>query len=212
MNPTVPAMRIGRGQPRASGVVDTSQSAASGARVMGALIDSVIIGSIDVTVVYFTLKLCGLPFAELRALPAIPLDRVPAHAERRVSDDVHGRRWPNDWKDVGRYPGRRFGAVRPRAAAAVRHRARSRRRLHHLDGARSEPGSSWPWSDPTGARCTTLWPTPASSTRDPARRLRRDRRLLRLLPDCARDRRFRCRTDRVPARLVDPVASGRSRP
>ena len=60
-------------QPRASGVVDTSQSAASGARVMGALIDSVIIGSIDVTVVYFTLKLCGLPFAELRALPAIPL-------------------------------------------------------------------------------------------------------------------------------------------
>ena len=60
-------------QPRTSGVVDTSESATSGARVMGGLIDSAIIGSIDAVVLYFTLKLCGLPFTEVRALPAVPL-------------------------------------------------------------------------------------------------------------------------------------------
>ncbi|MEO7274328.1 MAG: RDD family protein [Vicinamibacterales bacterium] len=61
------------GHPRASGVVDTSESAASGARVTGAVIDALIIGGIDAVVLYFTLRLCGLPFSEVRALPPVPL-------------------------------------------------------------------------------------------------------------------------------------------
>jgi uncharacterized RDD family membrane protein YckC len=60
-------------QPRASGVVDTSESAASGARVIGAAVDAAIIAGVDAIVLYFTTKLCGLAFSEFRALPPIPL-------------------------------------------------------------------------------------------------------------------------------------------
>ena len=59
--------------PRANGVVDTSESAASGARLIGAGIDALIMGGVDAVVLYFTLRLCGLPFTEIRALPPIPL-------------------------------------------------------------------------------------------------------------------------------------------
>ena len=60
-------------QPRALGVVDTEAIASSGPRLLGAAIDAIIIGSIDTAVLYFTLKLCGLPFSGIRALPVVPM-------------------------------------------------------------------------------------------------------------------------------------------
>jgi uncharacterized RDD family membrane protein YckC len=47
--------------------------ASAAARVLGAAIDAVILGSIDLAVVYFTLQLCGLRLADIRALPLVPL-------------------------------------------------------------------------------------------------------------------------------------------
>jgi len=47
--------------------------AASGPRLLGAAIDALIIGGIDAAVLYFTLQLCGLTFAEVRALPIVPM-------------------------------------------------------------------------------------------------------------------------------------------
>ena len=53
---------------------DTDGAAASlFARIAAALIDAILIVSIDVGVIYLTLRLCGLTPAELRALPAVPL-------------------------------------------------------------------------------------------------------------------------------------------
>lgn len=41
-------------------------------RVMGGLIDLLIVGGIDLAVLYFTLKICNLTFAEAAALPLTP--------------------------------------------------------------------------------------------------------------------------------------------
>ena len=60
-------------QPRALGVVDTEAIASAGPRLLGAAIDAIIIGSIDTAVLYFTLRLCGLPLSGIRALPAVPM-------------------------------------------------------------------------------------------------------------------------------------------
>lgn len=46
--------------------------ASSGARVGAALIDLTLILAIDAAVLYFTLKICGLAFDELRILPVVP--------------------------------------------------------------------------------------------------------------------------------------------
>jgi uncharacterized RDD family membrane protein YckC len=43
------------------------------ARIAAALVDGLILGSIDVAVVYFTLRLSNLQFAEVLLLPAIPM-------------------------------------------------------------------------------------------------------------------------------------------
>ena len=40
---------------------------------MGATIDLVLLGAIDATVVYLTLRLCDLHFGDLRQLPIVPL-------------------------------------------------------------------------------------------------------------------------------------------
>jgi uncharacterized RDD family membrane protein YckC len=48
-------------------------NAPAGLRIVGALIDGLILGSIDAGVVYLTLELCGLTFAEVRALPPVPM-------------------------------------------------------------------------------------------------------------------------------------------
>jgi uncharacterized RDD family membrane protein YckC len=42
-------------------------------RIAAGLIDAILMGSIDVAVVYLTLRVCGLTSADLRALPAVPL-------------------------------------------------------------------------------------------------------------------------------------------
>jgi uncharacterized RDD family membrane protein YckC len=43
------------------------------ARIAAALVDLVILGAIDVVVVYFTMKICGVTIAELDILPKAPL-------------------------------------------------------------------------------------------------------------------------------------------
>src|SRR5207237_7087178 len=42
------------------------------ARLGAATVDALLLGTIDATVLYFTLKICELPFAEVRALPVAP--------------------------------------------------------------------------------------------------------------------------------------------
>ena len=42
-------------------------------RIAAGLIDAILMGSIDVAVVYLTLRVCGLTSADLRALPPVPL-------------------------------------------------------------------------------------------------------------------------------------------
>lgn len=44
-----------------------------GARFLGALIDFVLVGSIDLVVLYFTLKICDLAFTQVLTLPLAPL-------------------------------------------------------------------------------------------------------------------------------------------
>ncbi|MEO6235465.1 MAG: RDD family protein [Vicinamibacterales bacterium] len=48
-------------------------SAPVGARALGGLIDLLLVAAIDALVVYFTLKICDLPFAEVLTLPLAPL-------------------------------------------------------------------------------------------------------------------------------------------
>lgn len=52
---------------------DTTDGAPPILRSLAALIDLTILGGIDVIVVYFTLRLCGLTTAEIAALPLVPL-------------------------------------------------------------------------------------------------------------------------------------------
>ncbi len=42
------------------------------ARLLAAILDAAILGSIGAAVLYFTLKLCGLQFSELAILPPVP--------------------------------------------------------------------------------------------------------------------------------------------
>lgn len=48
------------------------QTASAGARLLGALIDLGLLGSIDAMVLYFTLRLLGLDFSGATALPLVP--------------------------------------------------------------------------------------------------------------------------------------------
>ena len=41
-------------------------------RIAAAVIDLLVLGAIDVTILYFTLRLCGLPFSEIDAIPPAP--------------------------------------------------------------------------------------------------------------------------------------------
>jgi uncharacterized RDD family membrane protein YckC len=47
--------------------------APASARLLGAAIDAVITLAIDLAVLYFTLRLCDLPFSEVTALPLVPM-------------------------------------------------------------------------------------------------------------------------------------------
>lgn len=49
------------------------ETASVGARVLAAAIDLVILAGVDAAVVYFTLQICGLTFAEIGLLPVAPL-------------------------------------------------------------------------------------------------------------------------------------------
>ena len=53
--------------------VDASDApAGAGARLLAAIVDAVILGSIGAAVLYFTLKVCGLQFSERGILPPVP--------------------------------------------------------------------------------------------------------------------------------------------
>jgi uncharacterized RDD family membrane protein YckC len=47
--------------------------APAGARLLGAVIDAVLVGGIDLVVVYFTLRICDLTFGQVLTLPMAPL-------------------------------------------------------------------------------------------------------------------------------------------
>src|SRR5260221_6388750 len=47
--------------------------ASAGARLLGAVIDAALVGGIDLAVVYFTLRICDLTFAQVLTLPMAPL-------------------------------------------------------------------------------------------------------------------------------------------
>jgi uncharacterized RDD family membrane protein YckC len=48
-------------------------AAPAGARLLGAVVDLLLLAAIDVTVVYLTLRLCDLNLAQLRQVPVVPL-------------------------------------------------------------------------------------------------------------------------------------------
>jgi len=49
-----------------------AESAPAGARLLGAIIDLLLLAGIDAAVLYFTLRLCGLTFAEAAEIPVMP--------------------------------------------------------------------------------------------------------------------------------------------
>jgi uncharacterized RDD family membrane protein YckC len=49
-----------------------SESASAGARLLGAIIDVSLLGTIDAAVLYFTLRLCGLTFSDAMEIPVMP--------------------------------------------------------------------------------------------------------------------------------------------
>jgi phosphatidylglycerophosphatase A len=71
-------------------------AAPAGARLLGAVVDLLLLAAIDVTVVYLTLRLCDLNLAQLRQVPVVPLAAflagVSGNAERRIHGSVHGGR------------------------------------------------------------------------------------------------------------------------
>jgi uncharacterized RDD family membrane protein YckC len=56
-----------------SGQLNLDSLASPGQRVTAGLIDAVLLAGIDATVLYFTLRLCNLTFAEAGTLPFVPL-------------------------------------------------------------------------------------------------------------------------------------------
>ena len=52
---------------------ETGAVAPAGARILGGVVDLFLLGGIDLTVLYFTLRICGLTFAETLTLPLAPL-------------------------------------------------------------------------------------------------------------------------------------------
>jgi uncharacterized RDD family membrane protein YckC len=51
---------------------EAAPPAPSALRLLAAIIDVIVIGSIDAAVLHFTLKLCGLEYSEIRVLPVAP--------------------------------------------------------------------------------------------------------------------------------------------
>jgi uncharacterized RDD family membrane protein YckC len=58
---------------RAVPVESTDGLASAGARVIGGVVDAAILGGIDLTVIYFTLKICDMTFLQAASLPMAPL-------------------------------------------------------------------------------------------------------------------------------------------
>ncbi|MBA2305778.1 MAG: RDD family protein [Acidobacteria bacterium] len=50
----------------------SSDTASAGARLLGGVVDLLILGAIDGAVLFFTLRLCGLELAEIRRIPVVP--------------------------------------------------------------------------------------------------------------------------------------------
>jgi len=70
--PERPAARASAAMESAPAIVEAGAPASPFSRLGAAAIDGMILGSIDATVLYFTLKICELSVAEIRALPLAP--------------------------------------------------------------------------------------------------------------------------------------------
>lgn len=64
---------VGAGLPHDAHSLDTTTGAPPARRALAAALDLLILGAIDVVVVYFTLRMCGLSTADLALLPPLPL-------------------------------------------------------------------------------------------------------------------------------------------
>jgi uncharacterized RDD family membrane protein YckC len=72
-SPPPPAVHVVRDIPaRAAQPPTGSAPAGTALRIVAAVVDGTILGSISVVVLYFTLKVCGLQFGQLSVLPAAP--------------------------------------------------------------------------------------------------------------------------------------------
>jgi uncharacterized RDD family membrane protein YckC len=62
-----------RGEMQATAGAPEAPAAALVRRLFAAAIDAIIVGSIHAAVIYFTLRLCGLTFDDIRAVPPVPM-------------------------------------------------------------------------------------------------------------------------------------------
>ena len=62
--------------------LDTKSVAPVGARLLGGLIDLGLMATLDVSVLYFTLLVCDLTFAEVQRIPIAPFTECTADLKR----------------------------------------------------------------------------------------------------------------------------------
>ena len=76
-DPAAPGRRAPSPRAGTAPTVDTPapeqfQTASAAARLLAALVDLALLGAIDIAVLYFTLRLCGLTFSDARDIPVMP--------------------------------------------------------------------------------------------------------------------------------------------
>lgn len=71
--PAVDRVRAARDEQAAQAEDESSETAGVVARVTAVVLDAMILAGIDAAVVYFTLQICGLSFAEIDIIPKVPL-------------------------------------------------------------------------------------------------------------------------------------------
>ena len=66
-------MRAAQDEQAAQAEDESAETAGVVARVAAVVLDAMILAGIDAAVVYFTLQICGLSFAEIDIMPKVPL-------------------------------------------------------------------------------------------------------------------------------------------
>jgi RDD family len=185
-------------------------------RFAAGLIDVLILGAIDSGVLFATLRVLGLTIADVGQLPPIPLivfllllnggylTIFTVAGGQTIGKMIAGikviAQRPEDDRGFDDYSARvTMGSAVLRACAYI---------VSLLPAGLGSPPSS---STAKAARFTIGSPKPASSKRDSSRRFSRDRRVHRIFPHRAGDRRVGGRPARLRARLVDAIDHARSR-